>query len=95
MVKLLANAQRVDPILGFLRTYSRAHHVQRMGDHGENFAALIHTLCKDYEVKDAYLSWLRQLRPEEVNDVGVLSGAVGEPLFMLLEGGREFPASLS
>ena len=63
-----------------------------MGDHGENFAALIRTLCQDDSVKESYLSWLRQLRPEEVNDVGVLSGAVGEPLFMLLEGSREFPA---
>ena len=65
-----------------------------MGDHGENFAALIHTLCQDDKTKDAYLSWLRQLRPEEVNDVGILSGALGEPLFMLRENGREVPAPI-
>ena len=89
---LLANAQRVDPTPALLRNYSQARAVQRMGDHGENFAALIHTLCRDQKTKDAYLSWLRQLRPEEVDDVGVLRGAVDEPLFMLREGGREFPA---
>jgi len=65
-----------------------------MGEHGENFAALIKTLCEDDKAKDAYLSWLRQLRPSEVDDVGTLTGAVGEPLFMLREGGQEFPATV-
>ena len=46
------------------------------------------------KLKDIYLSWLRELRPEEVDDVGVLRGAVGEPLFMLRESGREFPATV-
>ena len=90
----LANTQRVDPALAYLRSYSQVHCVQRMGDHGENFAALIQTLCRDDKTKDAYLSWLRQLRPEEVDDVGVLRGAVGEPLFMLRENGREVPAPI-
>ena len=89
---LFANIQRVAPDPERLRSYSDARLVQRMGDHGENFAALIGTICQDAEAKDAYLSWLRQLRPEEVDDLGVLSGAVGEPLFMLREGGQEFPA---
>lgn len=89
---LLANTQRVDPMPSLLRGYSQAHQIQRMGEHGENFAALVKTLCQDAKTKDAYLSWLRQLRPAEVDDVGTLSGAVGEPLFMLREGGKEFPA---
>ena len=63
-----------------------------MGNHGEDFAALIKAICEDQEAKDAYLSWLRQLRPEEIDDVGTLSGAVGEPMFMLRENGRAFPA---
>ena len=63
-----------------------------MGNRGENFAALVKTICEDKHTKDAYLSWLRQLRPEEVDDVGTLSGAVGEPMFMLRENGREFAA---
>jgi predicted ATPase len=89
---LLANTQRVDPSPVLLRGYSQAHQIQRMGEHGENFAALIRTLCADKAAKAAYLSWLRQLRPAEVDDLGTLSGAVGEPLFMLKEGGKEFPA---
>ncbi len=63
-----------------------------MGSHGENFAALIKTLCQDEKTKDVYLAWLRQLRPEEVDDVGTLTGAVGEPMFMLRENGKEYPA---
>ena len=65
-----------------------------MGERGENFAALVQTICKDARTKDAYLSWLRQLRPEEIDDVGVRPGAIGEPLFVLKENGREFPAAV-
>ena len=89
---LLANTQRVDPSPPVLQQYSQAHHVQRLGDYGENFAALVRTICQDEREKDAYLAWLQELRPDEVQDVGTLSGAVGEPLFMIREGGQEFPA---
>ena len=92
VVTLLANAQRVDPMTALRRSYSRVHHVQRMGDHGENFAALVNTLCQNEKARDSYLSWLRQLRPEEIEIVGVLRGAVSEPMFMLRENGRDFPA---
>lgn len=89
---LLANTQRIDPSPPVLQQYSQAHHVQRLGDHGENFAALVRTICNDEREKAAYLAWLQELRPDEVEDVGTLSGAVGEPLFMIREGGQEFPA---
>ena len=92
VAKLLANVQQVEPDTRLLRQYSQVAQVRRMGDRGENFAALVHAICQDEETKDAYLSWLRQLRPEEIDDVGVLRGAVDEPLFMLREKGREFPA---
>ncbi len=93
VVALLTNMQRLHPEPPLLRSYSGASaHVARMGEHGENFASLIAAVCRDPGRKDAYLSWLRELRPEEVNDVGVVRGALGEPLFMLEEGGRKFPA---
>ncbi len=92
LARLLADMQRIDPSPAVLRSYSQAHEIRRMGERGENFAALIRTLCADAKTKEAYLSWLRELRPHEVDDVGTLSGAVGEPLFMVKEGGREFPA---
>jgi energy-coupling factor transporter ATP-binding protein EcfA2 len=89
----LANMQRIDPAPSILRSYSQAQQISRMGDHGENFAALVNTICRDTKLKDAYLSWLRHLRPDEIKDVGVLKGAVGEPLFSLTEtSGTEFPA---
>lgn len=94
VARLLANTQRVDPQPSVLRGYSQAHQIQRMGERGENFAALIGTIAQDPAAKDAYLSWLKQLRPAEVDDVGTLKGAVGEPLFMLREGGQDFPASV-
>ena len=88
----LANAQRVAPSPPVLQQYSQAHRVQRLGEHGENFAALVRTICSDEREKGAYLAWLQELRPDEVQDVGTLSGAIGEPLFMIREGGRVFPA---
>lgn len=94
VARLLANMQQVEPELPMLRAYSLVADVRRMGARGENFAALVQTICKDDGTKDAYLSWLRQLRPEEVDDVGVRQGAMGEPLFVLKENGREFPAAI-
>lgn len=92
MLNLFSNMQRIDPSPTLLRDYSKAHQIRRMGERGENFAALVNTICADAGAKDAYLSWLRNLRPSEVDDVGTLRGAVGEPMFMLKEGGKEFPA---
>ena len=89
---LMANTQRVDPSPPVLQRYSQAHYAQRLGDHGENFAALVRTICQDEQKKGAYLAWLQELRPDEVQDVGTLKGAVGEPLFMLKEGNQTFPA---
>ena len=92
LAELLANVQRMDIAPETLRSYSQPTPAQRMGNRGENFAALVKTICEEPATKDAYLSWLRQLRPEDVDDVGTLTGAVGEPMFMLREKGREFPA---
>ena len=88
----LANAQRIDPQLFTLRGYSQIDRARRMGDRGENFSAVVNTICEDDDAKKAYLSWLQELRPEEVSGVGVLRGALGEPLFMLREGNRDVPA---
>ena len=92
----LANSQTLDPSPQVLRRYSPAHAVGRMGGRGEDFAALVQGICNDEKKKSAYLSWLRELRPEQVDDVGTLPGAVGEPMFMLIENfgkiKRTFPA---
>ena len=94
LAKLFSNVQRIDPDPRILRSYSQPLEVHRMGERGENFAALVKTICEDEETKGYYLSWLRELRPAEVDDVGTLAGAVGEPMFMLRENGRDFPAPI-
>ena len=91
---LLANIRRIDPDLRFLRDYARVSKVRKLGDRGENFAAIMQEICRNQEVKDVYLSWLRELRPEQIDDVDVLHGAIDEPMFMLRENGRDFPAAV-
>lgn len=88
----LADMQRIDPSPSVLRGYSQAPSVRRMGERGENFAALIRRICLDDDEKASYLEWLRELRPQEVDDVATVRGAVGEPMFVLRERGRKFPA---
>jgi predicted ATPase len=92
VARALADMQRIDPSPTLLRAYSQAYEIKRMGEHGENFAALIRMICSDPGTKEAYLSWLRELRPRDVDDVGVLKGALGEPMAMMKERGREWPA---
>jgi len=92
VVHTLADMQRTDPSPALLRAYSKAYEIKRMGEQGENFAALIRMICSDPGTKEAYLTWLRELRPREVDDVGVLKGALGEPMLMMKEGDREWPA---
>ncbi|MBM4025871.1 MAG: DUF2813 domain-containing protein [Planctomycetes bacterium] len=92
VARALADVQRIDPSPAFLRAYSQAHEVKRMGEHGENFAALVRTICRDSETKRAFLSWLRELRPHDVDDIDTRSGALGEPLVAMKERGREWLA---
>lgn len=85
--------QRVDLSPQVLRGYSQEQLAGRMGDQGENFAAVINLMvCDDEKAKDAYLTWLRQLRPDEIENVGTVPGALREPMFMLQENGKKFPA---
>ena len=65
-----------------------------MGERGENFAALVSTIISNPENKRAYLEWLRELSPADVDDVLVLTGALKEPLFAVIESGKTFPAQV-
>ncbi len=90
--RMLANTQRVDVSRRMLEGYSEAPQVISLGERGEDFAGLVREICKDKKKKDAYLSWLQELLPEQVSGVGTLSGAVGDCLFMLRENSGEFAA---
>jgi len=92
VLKVFRDTQSLDPKPSILRQYASALDVERMGEHGENFAALVEQICSDEKRKEGYLGWLRELRPTEVDDIAVLRGALKEPLFALIEKGRTFPA---
>lgn len=90
--KLLSNIQKLDPSPAVLREYAKAPMVTRMGERGENFAALVNSILKDESVASAYTSWLKQLTPTEMDEVAILTGALQEPLFALRNKGEVFPA---
>lgn len=90
----ISNTQRIDPAPAILRDYSQAHTAKRMGERGENFAALINAIQSDERTRSAYVSWLKQLTPTELDDVTVLEGALGEPLFAIKEGSVVYPAPI-
>lgn len=86
----IANMQHVDPATSIVRDYSSATSPDRLGERGENFAALIDRL--NTEERSAYVDWLRELRPQDVDDVAVVRGALNEAMFAIVEHGRRFPA---
>jgi energy-coupling factor transporter ATP-binding protein EcfA2 len=94
LLRRVSNAQRLEPSLTLLRDYSQSKAALRMGEKGENFAALIKEILSRNELHAAYLGWLRQLTPIELDDVVILQGALGEPLFALEERGRVAPAQV-
>ncbi len=93
-ITALADVQRLDPAPEVLREYSAAQQVARMGERGENFAALVSAIISVPETKQAYLEWLQELSPADVDDILVLRGALREPLFAVVEGGKTFPAQV-
>lgn len=93
IARQLADTRCFDPSPPVLRRYSEPQRTDRMGERGENFAAVVAALCADAGTKDRFLAWLREIGPEGVDDVGTLRGAPGGSLFVLREGGREFPAT--
>ena len=93
-VRALSNFQQLDPIPTLLRDYSQAQTVKRMGERGENFAALVKTILADEGARSAYVSWLSQLTPTQPDGVEVLSGALGESLFAVKERGVVYPAPI-
>lgn len=91
-IAALSNMQKLDPSPAVLRNYSHAQSVQRMGERGENFAALVNAIVRDPRTKDAYTSWLRQLTPSELDEIVISRGALDEPLFAVREGNEIYHA---
>jgi predicted ATPase len=93
-VKLLSNMQRLSPVPEVLRDYGQLFLASRIGESGENFASLVKSILSSKENGLAYVSWLRELLASEAEDIEILSGAVGEPLFALKRGSLVFPAHI-
>jgi len=72
-----------------LRTYSSK--VGRLGESGEGFAALIHEIASNGG-KPALLEWLKELRPDEVDDICALEGLNNDFMVAIREGNKEFRA---
>jgi predicted ATPase len=92
LLELLSNSQRLDPSPAILRDYSSLGEVRRLGERGENFAALVKNILAREDTAAAYRSWLERLTPKDLDEITTLSGALGEPLFALKHSGRVFPA---
>lgn len=88
----LADLQSFDPAPRILRQYSSSASARRMGSLGEDFASVVKQIGENGQSRKAYLSWLKQLTPRELDDIHLFEGALKEPLFGLRLGLMNFPA---
>jgi len=86
--------QTLDPRADELKKYSSSNEAQRIGERGEDFAALIDTICKSPDDKSALVGWLGELRPDEIKDVTTIKGAVGDRMFAIVEQAGIMPATV-
>jgi energy-coupling factor transporter ATP-binding protein EcfA2 len=85
----LADMQYLDPLPAVLSDYSSK--VARLGENGEGFASLIDEI-ENYGTKPALLEWLKELRPDEVDDIYALEGLNNDFMVAIKEGNKEFRA---
>ncbi|MBX2901053.1 MAG: AAA family ATPase [Cyclobacteriaceae bacterium] len=92
IINLLQDTQKLDLIPSVLREYSRQTQTERIGEHGENFAALVKSILSNDIKKPAYNGWLSKLTPNDLDEAIVKKGALGEPIFGVIEGRNEILA---
>jgi len=90
----LASILPLDPSPIILRQSSQSGLVRRLGDRGENFASLVHSICLDSDYKDSFLLWMQELLSEQVKNVGTTRGSDDELIFCLQEHSKNVPATL-
>lgn len=90
----IADILPLDPSPMVLRQSSQIEGVDRIGDHGENFAALVQSICRIPEYKDSLLWWLQQLLSDQVEDVGTIRDPTGASMFMLSDQSGHIPATV-
>ena len=82
----LANMQRLEAVPAILREYAAPQPVKRIGQHGEDFAAMVNTIISDPRARTRYLSWLQKLASTPPDDVVLQQSARGKLRFALKEG---------
>ncbi len=96
-IQALTSQQHFDPDPSVLRRYGLPGPVKQMGEHGENFASIVRDIMDEPGGEGraaAFQGWLRALSPAEVEEVKVLDGADGEPMFALREGTTNHTAAV-
>jgi len=88
------NTQFLRPQPEIMRDYSKDRTAYRLGDRGEDFAALINTIKRDDAACANYTAWLKELTPTELDDVDVLKGAKNDLLFGVKKDGVTYPATV-
>jgi predicted ATPase len=92
VIDQLFNMQNLNPDPTVLRQYSRMI-AGRLGEKGEDFPAVVHSIERTGN-KGALLDWLKEMRPEEVEDIHLAPGADNDLLFYLKESDNLFPATV-
>jgi len=88
----LFNMQNLNPDPAVLRQYSKMF-ANRLGEQGENFPAVVRSI-EQAGSKSVILEWLKELRPDEVDDIRAVEGANNDLLFFLKESDNLFPATV-
>lgn len=82
----LSDIQKLDLIPSVLRGSSRQMKARRMGEHGEDFSAVINNIIKKPEKKEALASWLNLLTPSDIEEIKPLRTKIGDIYFGVREG---------
>jgi energy-coupling factor transporter ATP-binding protein EcfA2 len=94
ILDLLKDIQSIDPRPDVLRKYSKSGTISRLNEHGDGFAGLVQRINETPETKRALLEWLKELRPDEIEDLITIRGAVDDLMVAVQEGNKQFPAEV-
>ena len=82
----LRDVQRLDLSPGILRGPSRQIKAERLGEQGEDFAAVIANIIKFPDKKEAIGKWLNLLTPSDIEEIKPLKTKIGDIYFGVREG---------
>ena len=85
--KHLSGLRFLDPDPAVMREYARAEQTQ-LGDRGEDLSAVVRHLCGKKASRELLLDWLRELTPQDIDDIGFLETPTNEVLLKIVEPGQ-------